>query len=546
MAKLTHYKNMLLTAGGTLGSRVLGLVRDQLIVGFLGSGAVASAVFFALLIPNLFRRLLGEGALTAAVVPVMSDDYKRGGKAEAFRFLNMVLTRAALVMLGITAAAMLLAWAVAGQEGLEPRYQMAAKLTVICMPYMPLICLAALFTAGLNLFGRFGITSLSAVWLNLAMIGAIGGAGFFFTQDAEQMAVWVCVGSLIGGVLQLVIPMAAFWKEGWRPQLTLERSESWEQLKLIFLPAVAGAGIQQINFFVSRFLALNVDDQSLTVYYLANRVVELPIGVFAITVSTVIFPAMALHAAREEKAELGGTFAHGMRLIFAINIPAAIGLLVLAEPIVRVLFQHGKFDAADTAATLPVLWIFAVAMPFYGAISLIGRALNSVKDTRTQAKIAGWVFLLNLTLSPLLGWWLKASGLALANLAAAVLQCVVLLCVLRRRDPAFSQEKLLRPLGQCLLAALLMGGLAAGLWWIGARWLALPGWVESLLIPSEAAPERAAATRGLAGGVLGLLAVIPAVAAFYFFLLGRLGYPESDFLVRRLRAKFGRRGSKGK
>jgi putative peptidoglycan lipid II flippase len=506
---------MVLTAGGTLGSRVLGLVRDQLIAGFFGRGAVASALLFALQIPNLFRRLLGEGALTAAVVPVMTGEFRDGGKAQAFRFLNQVLTRAALLMLGISAVAMCAAWLVSQQGGLEERYRLSAELTVLCMPYMPLICLAALFTAGLNILGRFGVTALSAVWLNVAMISALTAGGFFFTRDLVQLAVWVCCGSLVGGVLQLGAPAWALWREGWRPRFALEPSNAWAQLKPVFLPAVAGAGIQQINFFVSRFLALNVDDGALTVYYLANRVVELPIGVFAITVSTVIFPAMARHAENGEKRALGESFSHGMRLILAINIPAAVGLVVLAQPVARLLFQYGKFDADGTAAMVPLLWIFAAAMPFYGVISLLGRGFNAMRETRIQAWVALWVFLLNLVLSPVLAWLFKAPGLAAANLLATLFQCVTLWVILRRKDATFSQESLLKPLLQCLAASAVMGVCAWGGW-------ALCSSNPALL-----------ARFGVPGEIVLLLLTIAFSAAAYFLILGKgMRFPEVDFRAK--------------
>jgi putative peptidoglycan lipid II flippase len=511
---------MFFTAWGTLGSRVLGLVRDQLITFFFGGGMVASALLFALQIPNLFRRLLGEGALTAAVVPVMTDEHKRAGRPAAFRFLNQVLLRAALFMAALTLVAVLAAWGVSQLGFIEERYRLSAYLITLCMPYMPLVCLAAMFTAALNVLGRFGVTSLSAVWLNISMIGSLCAGGFFFVGgDLVQIAVWACIGAILGGVAQLLIPAWALWREGWRPRWAPEHSPALQQLQVVFLPALAGAGIQQINFFVSRFLALNVDDRSLTVYYLANRIVELPIGLFAITVATVIFPALAMHAARGERVEMGANFAHGMRLIFAINIPAAAGLIALDAPIVHLLFEHGKFTAADTQATLPVLWIFAVAMPFYGAIALMGRALNAIKETQVQAKLAGWVFLLNIVLSPLLAWFYQAPGLAVANLVAAVFQCARLYSLLKKNGVEFVQEPLLKPLVQCLGVSLLMGVFAWGAWRFcgtpAAVWLAEHG-------------------TGKFGEGLVLGGIIVFAALLCFALLALLRYPEYAFLREKI------------
>jgi putative peptidoglycan lipid II flippase len=509
---------MFLTAGGTLGSRVLGLVRDELIVGLLGSGAVASGVLFALLVPNLFRRLLGEGALTAAVMPVMSEELAEGGRGRAFRFLNVVRSRMGLLMAGLTVVGMGVMWAVSAWEfgAVADRHRIAAGLTVVCLPYMPLVCLAALFTAALNLLGRFGVTSLSAVWLNVAMIGAVGGAWVGGARDEVALAVAVCAGALVGGGLQLAVPAVALAREGWRPGFSLEGSGAWVRLRGLFLPAVAGAGVQQVNFLVSRCLALNLDDQSLTVYYLANRVVELPIGVFAIAVSSVIFPAMAVHAAAGRRGELGSEFAHGMRLIFAINIPAAVGLMVLGEPVVRVLFEHGKFDAEATRATVPVLRVFAAGAPFYGVLALVGRGLNALGDVRSQARVAVWVFGVNLVLSPVLAWCWGAPGLAVANWVSVVFQCAVLWRVLARREGVGGGGALGGALARCVVASGLMGVFAHGAW----------GVVE-----------------GRVGGVVeavALAGVVVASAGVYFLILGRgFRYPEVDevagWLLRRRR-----------
>ncbi|MDR1497219.1 MAG: murein biosynthesis integral membrane protein MurJ [Puniceicoccales bacterium] len=518
-----HFKNMSLTATGTLGSRILGLLRDQLTAGFFGAGMVGSALLFALQIPNLFRRLLGEGALTAALVPVMSDEHRLGGRESAFRFLNQVLTRATPLIVAIALVTMLTAWSLSHCD-MEPRHRLAATLTALCMPYMPLACLAAVFSGALNLLGRFGVTSLGALWLNIAMIGALCTGGILFAHGQSTLAVWVCYGTLLGGALQLLAPAAALWREGWRPRIDFSPSESWERLKTIFLPAVAGAGVQQVNFLVSRFLALNTDDRALTVYYLANRIVELPIGIFAITISTVVFPIMAMHAAAGENDSMGAEFARGTRLLLAITLPAAAGIIALAQPIVCILFEHGKFTADDTAAALPVLCVFAGAMPFHGMAILMGRALNAVKETRIQAKIAGWVFALNLLLSPPLAWAYGATGLAVANLAAAIFQCAALWVSLRGKDPAFTRESPASPLAKSLAASLITGVFAYGAWIIAAP---LCAWIATCGID----------TIGKAAVLVLLIAIS---AALYFALLFAFRHPESDFLRKKI-ARFRQR-----
>jgi putative peptidoglycan lipid II flippase len=572
---------MAVTAAGTLGSRVLGLVRDQLTAYFLGAGMAASALVMAQTIPNLFRRLLGEGALTAALVPVMSSELRAGGRGQAFRLLNRLLRVAAPAMAAITLALMIAAFAFvqwhggdpaiapeAGVDGLRTvstsgvsgRHVLAAKLVVWCMPYMPLACLAAVFAAALNILGKFGVTSLGPLLLNACIITSLCLGGFWFAQgDMEAIALWACGGMLAGGAAQLLAPALAMrLREGWRiresrlPEAafpapaatqtpaatphsvgTAVIDDPMARLRMLFLPALAGAGVQQLNLAVSRFLALGVDDHALTLYHYANRIVELPVGLFAITVATVIFPAMALCAARGERQRMGAEFAHGMRLILAINIPAAFGLFALCGPIVELLFEQGRFTATATAATLPLLCVFAAAMPFYGAIALMGRALNAVHVTRPQARLAVAVFLLNLALSPVLAWFAGAPGLACANLAGAVFQTVALRFMLRRHGADFIREPLLRPLLQCLSASAVMGAGA----WAGWRFAALPlaRWLGRFFSCHGLGDLFA----GKLASALTLSATLAGAVALYFALLTLARYPEAEAIRQKWKRRHG-------
>lgn len=521
---------MAMTAAGTTGSRVLGLVRDQLIAAFFGTGGVASAFILAFQIPNLFRRLLGEGALTTALVPVMSHERKRGGTAQAFVFLNFVLRRVAPWMLGVTVAGSAFCWwlgahwaaaaAFVGCESAGDSYHaLAARLTAVCMPYMPLICIAAVLTAALNMLGRFGLTSLSAVWLNVSMIAGLL-LGVAVCESDEGRVYALCLGAIVGGALQMAVPAYGLRREGWSLAMREPACSAgaWSEIRAIFVPAVIGAGVQQINLFLTRFLAFSVDERALSIYYYANRVVELPVGIFAVTVSTVIFPALAAHAAHGDKKGMAQDLGHGIRLIFAINIAAAAGLIALAEPIVRVLFEYGKFSAADTRATVPVLIVFALSIPFYAVIGLFGRALSALSETHYQMRLAWRVLALNAVCAPLFGLWLGAPGLALANLVAAVYQALSLLRELRRRDAYLREISVRTPLLQCLFAAVVMG-LAVYAGWRGL----------DLLFGG--------ARRG---AVLALAVTIPFGTLVYFALLRNMAYPEVGELlgmVQRLRRK---------
>lgn len=526
--RTASYFSMIITAAGTSGSRLLGLVRDQLIAGFFGTGGFAAAFIIAFQIPNLFRRLLGEGALTSALMPVMTHERKLGGNAKAFAFFNLVISRVAPWMFAITASFCAVAIGIAllpedwlssgaqmvGADGDVSRHRLAAWLTALCMPYMPMICIAAVFTAGLNMLGKFTVTALSAVWLNLSMIFSLGVLGYCFGETQTERVVWLCAGALLGGVLQLGIPAIALRREGWRFSVNRERTAAWEDLKAMFLPAVVGAGINQINIFFTRFLAFSLDEQALSVYYYANRIVEIPVGIFTVTVTTVVFPLLAKHAAENNSRELGGTFAHGMRLIYAINIPATVGIIVLAYPLVKLFFEHGNFTAEDTAATVPVLWIFALAVPFYAVSGLVGRALNSLKDTKTQTKMAGVAFGLNCVLAPVLGWFFGAVGLAGANLISAAVQCIALYVVLLRRERAFGAESVIGAFFKTLLSALLMGGFTSVAWYC----------VFDKLFCGNALGENITL-------VVSLFIVVPVAVLLYFAILKLFRFPECDEIL---------------
>lgn len=532
-SRAASYAHMLVTAAGTAGSRVLGLFRDQLTAGFFGTGAVASAFILAFQIPNLFRRLLGEGALTTALMPAMTQEQKRGGNSCAFQFLNCVISRTAPWMFAITFLFIVVAVAIAllPEETLGKtaaffnagtdidRHRLAAWLTALCMPYMPMICIAALFSAALNMLGKFTVTALSAVWMNLAMIFSLGVLGWHFGNTPEERVVWLCAGALFGGALQLGIPAIALWRSGWRPGINFAAPQAWYDLKVMFIPALIGAGVNQLNLFATRALAFFLDDSALAVYYFANRIVEIPVGIFTVTITTVVFPLLASYAAERKMRELGETFSYGMRLILAINIPATLGIIVLAHPLVRGFFQHGNFSAADTALTVPVLYIFALAVPFYAISGIVGRALSSLKDTQTQMRVGIATFGLNLILSPILGWHFKACGLAAANLIAAAFQCFALLIVLYRRERVFFEEPILGALLKVLAASFAMAAVCRGAWEFAVR-----------------------LCEGFSWGLLAaFFVVVPAAVVFYFTLLKLLRFPECDELIGIFLNKFFRR-----
>jgi len=504
-----QYQAMAKTASWTMVSRVLGLFRDQLTTAVFGASAIGSAFVFAFQIPNLFRRLLGEGALTAAVVPVLAEKSVRHGRPAALGFLNFVLRKVFPWMLGLTllgiGAALL--WAL-----VWPADGAAATLTALCMPYMPLICVAALFTSAVNLSGRFGLAEIASGVLNLCMIVALGLFGEAFGSTDLEKAVWLCLGALLGGCFQLLIPLWGLRREGWRPDLLHADEAAWKTLSLTFLPAALGAGVQQVNVLVSRGLAYNVSDSGLMYYYIANRIVELPIGLFSASVAVVIFPALATAYAARDVPALAQNYGRGMRLVLAINVGAAFGLVALAVPIVQLLFQYGRFTEGNCLATSRLLVLFAVAMPFYAMISIVTRALNVAGRTKQTLVAAIHALVVNAVGSFAAVWMgYGVEGLAVANAVSTIWQYLVLRHHLKRHAPEFLAESLLKPVLQVLIGSLLLAFITFKAY----------SFLHGVLTGHLGEKPNLILSMGVAG-LAGMVV--------YALFLDKLGYPERDLL----------------
>ncbi|MBC2594760.1 murein biosynthesis integral membrane protein MurJ [Ruficoccus amylovorans] len=527
MAK--NLQNILIVSVSTLGSRLLGLLRDILMMGFLGLSATSSAFIFAFTVPNLFRRLLGEGALSSALIPIFSDALKQEGKGPAFNFANRVLSRALVVLLILAGVGMVgfgTGWLLIRHAGLaetlqvdRQQWEWGCEMGVLLLPYMVLVCLAALMGGILNVLQRFAVHALTAVWLNLALIAALLIGGWLLGLRDFPLAIALCVGVLVGGAVQLVVPMVALFKEKWRWKFDFTHTQRLAELNRIFLPAVAGAAVMQVNVLVSRLLAFGLNDTGVTALYLANRLVELPLGVFAIAVATVIFPNLSLLAAAGDKAGIVRLYGEGLRLILAVTVPAAVGLAVLAGPVLGLLFEWGRFSSLDVAQTVPVLAVFACALPFYGLATMATRGFHSMKDTRTPVRIAVVSFVVNLVLSLVLMIPFGTVGLAVANFVSAGVQAVGLAMVLPRRLIVFSGARLVNGLVRIVLAALGMG-LVTWLLWRGLSLWVPPGkWADVLAV-----------------GV-----VIPVSAAVYFGLLWMSGFEDRRALLDLFLRRGGRR-----
>ena len=448
----------------TVISRVTGLMRDQVSAAIFGGSVFNDAFITGFALPNLFRRLLGEGALTAAFIPTLQEELRDNGEAGAFRLLDRVASWLLVVSGGLVVAAMALFSRSRWIAGEDPKWYLAADLTVIMFPYLFLVSLAAAFNATLNVLQRFTEPALSPIWLNLAMIASLGGAGLHFASTPLGEVHWLCVGVLIGGFFQMAVPAVVLMRAGWHPRFVLERGPRVRQIGALMAPGLFGTAIYQVNTYVSRLLAYSLVVSSATMMFYANRLMELPIGVFAIAIATVVYPLIARHAAAGDIGAMAGDFHKGLRLILIINFPAAAGLALLSTPIVRFIYQHGAFTAENTALLSQLLTLFVIGLPFFSVVSLTIRAFYAVKDTATPVKIALVDFIVNLVLSLVLRQWLGAAGLVIASTTAIIVQTVLLHRALRRKLPGLTFAPLRGTVGKVLIATAVMSVVVAAGW----------------------------------------------------------------------------------
>lgn len=515
---LRNLKNIAAVSLSTGASRLLGLLRDVLIYAALGAGVWSSAFLLAFTLPNLFRRLLGEGALTSALVPVLGEVLNRDGRGAAFRFFSAVAGQVLLLLALLTTAGMLLLGVISLTGTLDASWSLAAKLSVLLLPYMLFICLSAVFAAGLHVLGRFTAAASTPIVLNLAMILAMSGA-LLMGSPPEEIIYWLCGGVLLGGVLQLFIPAVDFARQGWRPQWARGEEAPMQDLRSLLLPALAGAAILQVNIMISRLLAHSLNESAVSVLYLASRLMELPLGLFTISVTTVFFPLMADHLARRDEAAFAASFSSGLRLVLGISIPAGIGLLLLGEPLLELL-RFGRFEGEDAKTVAGLVSIYACGLPFYSVATFATRGLHASKAIRCTVQIAGLCLLFNLAGSLILMQFLAERGLALANVLAALVQAVLLWQALARRHHALRLANLAQAgrkifISTSIMAAFCLCGLV--LLHLGNLTGKLHAWIA-------------------------ITALVPGGIAVYFYFLYLQGFEELNLLVGKLIKKLGPSG----
>ena len=418
----------------TLISRFLGLGRDVVLAWAFGATRMADAFYVAFRIPNILRRLVAEGALTVAFVPVYTEYLKRS-KEEArtaasvvFTFLTLFLV--AMVVLGIVFAPWLVRLIAWGFLDSPEKFDLTVYLTRLMFPYIFLISLVALSMGILNSLGRFAAPAAAPILLNVAIIlGAVVLSHLF-----ELPVVGLALGVLIGGVAQLALQIPSLAREGMLPRLTFNwRHPAIRGMGLLMIPSAVGAAVYQINVLVVTLLASFLPEGSVSYLWYADRVSEFPLGIFAIAVATATLPTLSKHAAGKDIASFKETMNFGLRLSFLIAIPSAVGLYMLATPIVEVLFQRGQFDQATAIATAGALAFFALKIPFVSGVRNLVPGFFALRDAKTPVIVSGVAVVVNVACALFLMRPLLHRGLALALVISSAVNFLLLMWLFRRK-----------------------------------------------------------------------------------------------------------------
>jgi putative peptidoglycan lipid II flippase len=446
-------------ASWTLMSRVFGFIRDIMTAAILGVGPVADAFFVAQRLPNLFRSLFAEGAFSAAFVPLASGELAKGGTEAARRFAEeafAVLLAVLLVFVILGEIFMPVAMhAIAPGFAAEPaKFALVVTLTRITFPYLLFISLVALQGGLLNSLDRFAAAAATPVLLNLFLIAGLLTMAHFGSNDGRLLA-WTLTFAGVAQFLWLAISCAqagVLIRPRW-PRLTpLVR-----RTLAVMGPAVLGAGVTQINLLISTALASLLPGGSVSYLYYADRLNQLPLGVVGIAVATAILPPLSRQVHNGDFAGAVATQNRGIELAVLLTLPAAIGLAILAQPILAVLFERGAFGAEATAATAAALSAYAVGLPAFVLVKVLAPAFFARQNTRTPVKVAVAALAVNLGLTLILMQFLAHVGVAIALSAAGWMQALTLIVLLTRRGYFRFDRRARLNLPRIAAAALAMG-----------------------------------------------------------------------------------------
>jgi len=427
--------NTLIVASGTLLSRFVGLWREILLSATFGASWITDAFLLAYTIPNLLRRLFAEGALGTSVVPVFSE-YQGREKEDVFTFLSAVFTGltaivALLCGLGILFAPQIVRFVAWGFRGDPGKLALTIDFTRLMFPFLLLISWSAFLMGSLNTLHVFSWSALAPVFFNLGMIGSL----LFLRKWVDVYS--LALGVLIGGMGQFLFQLFPFYRLGLRLRLHFRfwREPGFRKVVRLMLPVTFALAVSQLNTLVDRLIASTCREGAVSALYFADRLMELPLGVFGVAISTVILPSLSQSIQEEKVEKWQDTLLEGFRLVIFVMLPITVFLMLFRGDLVKMVYQRGVFGFEATSMTSEALLFYALGLPAFSLVHLFTRAFYSLQDTYTPVKIGMLVVGCNVILDFILARFMGFSGLALATSLCALLNFLLLGFLLNRSQP---------------------------------------------------------------------------------------------------------------
>jgi putative peptidoglycan lipid II flippase len=517
-----------------LTSRVLGVVREAIFAALFGAGALADAYQVAFRIPNLLRDLFAEGALSSAFVPTFTAALVQDGRDRAYVLGNLAAAGALLVtgglsLLGVVFAEQVVHAISGGFGGDVEKLELATRLTRIMMPLLALVSLGAVWMGMLNAQKRFLPPAYAPAMFNVVSI--VVGVGLLLAgRPAEQALFAWSVGTLVAGAVQALFQVPALWRMGWRPAarvVGLFRDPGIRRIARLMGPAILGLAAIQINIFVNTRFAADLGDGPVAQLAYAFRLFYLPIGMFGVALATVTTTRVAEDAARGDREGLADRAAEGVSAGWMLASASAVGLLVLAEPVVGLLYERGAFTAEDTSATAVILQMYLLGLVPYSLVKILAPSFYSVDRPRTPMMASACAVAVNITFNYFTYRQLGAPGIALGTALGALANLLILRVAFGRQISALQRPGTSRRLGALLLGNAVLAAAVLGAWHLASLALAsLAGGTYQI------------------GVALSLLVVILLGFFVYVGVLRMLSYPGAT-LLWSLPARLLRRRSTG-
>jgi putative peptidoglycan lipid II flippase len=509
-------------------SRVLGLVREQVMAGLFGAGLTTDAFNVAFRIPNLLRDLFAEGAMSSAFVPIFTEYRERRGQPEAWALGRQVMVSLAVALVLVCVAGWIAApWLVRlfapGFDQVPGKLGLTVTLTRVMLPFLPLVALAAACMGMLNAVGRFAAPALAPAWMNVGMVGF----GLLLIPLCERLGqpgiLAMAIGVVMGGLAQFVTQVPALLRAGFRfGWETPFRHPGVVRVGALMLPATIGLAATQFNLFFSTLLASLLEQGSVSWLWYAFRLMQLPIGVFGVALATVSLPALSRAAVARDLPALKTTLSATVRLVFVLTVPAALWLAAMSRPLVALLYEHGRFVTTDTTRTADALVMYCAGLPAFAAVGVFTRCFYALGDTRTPVRASFVAVGVNVLLNLALMQSLAHLGLALATSITSIVNLAQLAFYLRRRIGLLEGRRIARTFGKVVVAGTIGAVLCGG----GA-------WVTAPLVRGQLAGEILVVVAGLAIGAAAVFATMRALRVEELAALEDL----ASGLWRRLRGR---------